>query len=79
MIFTWKLGPEGPGSLSVPVAQFFSEQGGELDAPFAKGFVTDHNAAPVESFLHLSGSEGQLVIEPGDVMNDRHRKATRHP
>jgi len=38
-----------PGTLPrFPVAQSFCKQRAELDAPFANGFMTDHNAALVQ-------------------------------
>jgi hypothetical protein len=68
-----------------PVAQVFSEEGSELDAPLAQGFVTDHDAAPVEQFLDLpvaakrphgrcSGQEAhwEAVIQPDGVLDDEH-------
>ena len=36
------------------VAQVCSEEGSELDAPLAEGFMTHLNAVLVEKFLHVS-------------------------
>lgn len=65
-----------PGTLEgFPVAQFFSEEGSELDAPLAEGLVADLDAALVEQFLHVTVAEGEAVIQPNDMLDDRHRES----
>jgi len=55
-----------------PLAQVFSKQRAKLQTPFAKGLVTDLNTALVEQFLDVSVTEGEAVIQPDSVLDDRH-------
>ena len=55
-----------------PVAQVFSEEGSELDAPLAQGFVTDHDAAPVQQFLDVPVAQWEAVLQPDGVLDDEH-------
>jgi hypothetical protein len=58
-----------PGTSSgFPVAQVFSEEGSELDAPLAEGLMADLNAALVQQFLYVAGTEGKAVVEPNGVL-----------
>ena len=57
------------------MAQVFSEQRAEFDAPFAEGLVADLDAALVEQFLNVPVTEGEAVVQPDGVLDDRHRKA----
>ena len=57
-----------------PVAQFFCEEGSELDAPLAEGLVAHLNAAPVQQFLHVSVAQRKAMIEPDGVLDDDHRE-----
>jgi hypothetical protein len=67
-----------PGTPSgFPVAQVFSEEGAELDAPFAQGFVTDLNAALVQQFLYVAASQEKAVVEPDCVLDDGRGEAGR--
>lgn len=64
-----------PGTPSgFPVAQAFSEEGAELDAPFTEGFVADHNAALVQQFLDVPVTQGKAIVQPNRVLDDGHRE-----
>ena len=57
-----------------PVAQVFSEERSEFNAPFAQRLVADLNAALVQQFLNVSVAQRKAVVEPNGVLNDRHRE-----
>ncbi len=54
------------------MAQDFSEEGAELDAPFTEGLVADLDTALVQQFLDVSVTEGKAVVEPNGVLDDGH-------
>jgi len=62
----------------VPVAQFLSEEGAELDTPFAAGLVADLNAALVQQFLDISVAKQEAMVQPNRVLNDRHRETVAY-
>ena len=65
-----------PGTPSgFPVIQILRKEGSEFDAPFAQGFVTDHNAAHVEQFLNIPVTQGKSVVKPDSVLDDGHGEA----
>ena len=65
-----------PGTPSgFPVTQASCGERAELDGPFAKCFVTDHDAALVQQFLNIPVTQGKTVVEPDSVLNDGHWKA----
>jgi len=54
-----------PGTPSgFPVAEVFSEEGSEFYAPLAQGFVTAHDAAPMQQFLGVPGAQWEAVVQP---------------
>ena len=55
-----------------PVTQAICEEWAELDGPFAKGLVTDLDAAPVQQFLHVPVTQGKAVVEADGVLDDDH-------
>jgi len=57
-----------------PVAQVFSEERSELDAPLADGLMTHLNAALVQQFLHVSVTQGKAMVEPNGLLDDGHRE-----
>jgi hypothetical protein len=62
-----------PGTPSgFPVTQVFSEEGSEFDAPLAQGFVTDHDAAPVQQFLDVPVPQWEAVVQPNSLLDDHH-------
>jgi hypothetical protein len=64
-----------PGTPSgFPVAQIFSEEGAELDTPFADRLVADHDAALVQQFLDIPVAEREAVVEPNGLLDDGHRE-----
>ena len=54
------------------MAQFFGEERPEFYAPFANGFMADHDAALVQQFLDVSRAEGKSVIQPDGLLDDGH-------
>jgi len=58
-----------------PVAQVFREEGSELNAPLAEGFVTHRNATLVKQFLHIPVTQGKAVVQPNGMLDDRHGKS----
>jgi len=73
-----------PGTLSgFPVAYIFSEEGSELDTPFAKGLIADLDAALMERFLHIHISVAErkavvgLRVGHGESVSPDPVKATR--
>jgi len=65
-----------PGTPSdFPVAQVLSEEGSELDTPFAQGLVTDLNDALLEQFLQVPVTQWKTVVEPDGMLDDGHGKA----
>jgi HAMP domain-containing protein/signal transduction histidine kinase/CheY-like chemotaxis protein len=64
-----------PGTPSgFPVAQIFSEEGAELDTPFADRLVADHDAALVQQFLDIPVAEREAVVEPNGLLDDGYRE-----
>jgi hypothetical protein len=65
-----------PGTpVGFPVTWFFREEGAEFNVPLAEGLVADLNAALVEPFLDIPGTQGETVIQPNGVLDDGHWKA----
>jgi len=65
-----------PGAPSgLPVAQVFREEGSEFYAPLAQGFVTDHDAALVQQFLHIPVAQREAVVQPDGVLDDGQRES----
>ena len=46
------------------MAQFFRGQGSIIDVPLLQRFVTDHDTALEQQFLHIPLTQGEAVVEP---------------
>ena len=57
-----------------PVAQFLSQERGELDVPLPQRFVTDHDATLVKHLLNVTLAEREPVVEPQRVADDAQGK-----
>ena len=70
------LAKERYDALILSVTQSFSEQGTELDAPFAQSLMADLNSALMQQFLDIPITQGKAVVQRADgVPNNCHGEA----
>ena len=62
-------------TVRLTVTEFFADERCEFDILITNGFVTDIDATFEEEFLNVAVTQGEAVVSPEGVLDDKNWKA----